>query len=120
MDNTLSGYLKALRTPAGAPPQGRVQWNKKDLFGDESRVEVEWGEDTLRVAGTDPQGQWDIHSRRTQEGWDLESASPRVLGGTLLAKLRWAGKRVEEAAQGTTPLTSWTIPRKGSRRGMAP
>lgn len=120
MDRTLSGYLTALRTPAGAPSRGQVEWVKTDLFESQTQILIDWTENVLRVSGSNAGDAWNIQARQTQEGWALEDASPNVQGGTLLAKLRWAGKQVEGAALGTMPKTSWNIPRKGTSRGMKP
>lgn len=118
MDKTLLGFLRALRTPGGSPPDGHVEWTKKDLFENETRVFVAWSENSLSVAGSTQNDTWNIEAHRTSEGWVLKKASPKVQGGTLFAKLRWAGKVVEEVALGATPRTSWEIPRRMTTRGM--
>lgn len=118
MDSTLSRYLKTLHTPSGAPLSGVVEWDRVDLFGAGTRIKVEWGEDRLEINGESETASWKVLAKKSNEGWDLEEATPCVGGGTLLAKVRWAGRQVEEVAQGATPKTDWDVVAKPRGRGM--
>lgn len=120
MDTTLTNYLRVLHTPNGAPEEGSVDWDKTDLLGTGTHVRVEWSRDYLVVKGATEIGEWKLEARRGEQGWDAEETTQGVGGGTLLAKVRWAGKQVDEIALGAHPQTSWDVPRKSSRRGMKP
>ena len=118
MDETLANYLKVLKTPAGAPESGRVDWDKVDLLGDGTSIVVEWDEKRLHVLSKGRMGDWSLQALKAPQGWALGDATPEVGGGTLLAKMRWAGKQIEDVALGATPQTSWTVAANPRRRGM--
>lgn len=118
MDSTLANYLKALRTPSGAPASGSVDWEKMDLLGSTTKIRLEWDPTRLSVSGSGENQTWHLLAHKTADGWSLVEASENVGGGTLLAKFRWAGKQIEDVALGACPNTSWNVVAKPRARGM--
>lgn len=116
LDSTLLNYLKTLRCPAGAPLEGWVSWQQRDLFGLDSHVKASWTPDSLCVEGHTNMKDWSMTLTSTADGWACAKVDGDVSGGTALAKIRWA--HAQAAATGANPVSSWVIPK--ARRSFSP